>query len=120
MKMKKMKNIFFIVAIILLFLPFGIIEAENPTIGNPIESTASNIPQFIRAILDLVVKIGGPIVIFFIIYSGFLFVVARGNPEKINIAKTTLFWTIIGAVIILGAVTISIAISGTIDQIIGT
>jgi heme/copper-type cytochrome/quinol oxidase subunit 2 len=118
--MKKMKNLFFVIVIILLLLPFGILHADHGgphPLGNPLEGTANTIPEFIDKILEMVVTIGGPIVVFFIIYSGFLFVVARGNPEKISTAKTTLFWTIIGAVIVLGALVISTAISGTIDQI---
>lgn len=119
-----MKNLFFVGIIILLLLPLGIIYADHGgshpgvTIGNPI--TSNTISEFIDAILNLVVKIGSPIVVFFIIYSGFLFVTARGNPEKINIAKTTLLWTIVGAAIVLGALAISAGIKGTIDQIIGT
>jgi hypothetical protein len=56
----------------------------------------------------------------FIIYSGFLFVTARGKPEQITKAKTNFFWTIIGVAILLGARVIVSIITGTIESIPGT
>ena len=49
-----------------------------------------------------------------IIYSGFLFVAARGNSEKLTKAKDTLLYTIIGAAILLGAWAIATMISSTV------
>ena len=50
-----------------------------------------------------------------IIYAGFLFVSAGGSEEKVRKAKHTLYWAIIGAVILLGAWAIA---AGFVDIII--
>jgi hypothetical protein len=86
--------------------------APQVTIVNPIE--AKTITAFIKTILESVIKIGIPIVALAIIYSGFLFVSARGNPEKLKEAKRALTFTLIGAAILLGSWAIAQLISETI------
>ncbi len=68
-------------------------------------------------LFDIIFYIGIPVVAFFLIYSGFMFVVAQGRPGEIESAKRRLGWTIVGAILLLGAWTISQAIKGTIDDI---
>jgi hypothetical protein len=46
-----------------------------------------------------------------------MFVIAQGRPGEIESAKRRLGWTIVGAILLLGAWTISQAIKGTIDDI---
>ena len=52
-----------------------------------------------------------------LVYSGFLFVSAQGNPEKLATARKAIMWTIIGAVVVLGASVLASAIEGTVDNI---
>lgn len=85
---------------------------------NPL-GNVNNLTEFIRRVLQVVVEIGFPIAVFFIIYSGFLFVKARGNPEEINTAKKAFMWSVIGTVVLLGAWVIAEAIGGTINQLGG-
>ncbi|MEK7503200.1 MAG: hypothetical protein AAB556_02005 [Patescibacteria group bacterium] len=70
-------------------------------IENPLKS--ETIGELITAISDLAVAIGLPIAIIFIVYSGFLFVSARGNEKKLETAKEGFKWAVIGAAIIVGA-----------------
>lgn len=46
-----------------------------------------------------------------------MFITAQGKPEQIETAKSRLVWTIVGAILLLGAWTISQAIKGTIINI---
>jgi hypothetical protein len=46
-----------------------------------------------------------------------LFVVSKGNPEELKKAKTTLYWTIIGALILLGAQVIAKIIENTLKTL---
>jgi hypothetical protein len=91
---------------------------SDPSIGkivNPLAGSGiNNLPDLIVVILKGAIKIGIPVIALAIIYSGFLFVAARGTPEKINDAKRTLMYTLIGAAILLGAVAIAEMISATI------
>lgn len=82
-------------------------------ICNPLPKITS-IPGLIQTILEGAIKIGLPIVALAIIYAGFLFVFARGNPEKLGTAKDTLLYTLIGAAILLGAWAIAKMIESTV------
>ncbi len=73
--------------------------------------------DFIIAILGVVVKIGYPIAILFIIWAGFLFLTAQGNEEKINTAKRAFLWAVIGTLVLLGAQALGLAVKGTIESL---
>jgi len=114
----------FIIAFSVL-MPIIFVNAEggvtvNTTIRNPLGSGLTTIPAFIEAIINIVLVVGVPIVTLAIIYSGFLFVKARGNPEELTKAKKTLMYTLIGAALLLGSWVIAQAIKGTVDQIKST
>lgn len=77
---------------------------KNP-LGN-----VNTLDAFIQVIAKTAATLGGIIAVIFIIYSGFLFVKARGNPTEITKAKETLKWTVIGTAVLLGAYVIAQAI----------
>ncbi len=87
---------------------------DNP-LGN--NSGVDTLPKFIEKLLDIVITIGIPIVVVFIIYAGFLFVSSRGNKEKLGPAKDALLYALIGAAVLLGAKIIALAIQGTINDL---
>lgn len=99
----------------LAIFPYWVM-AEGITINfgdmNPLKNI-DNIWELIPAILDFVVKVGAAIVVFLVIYSGFLFVTAQGSDEKITKAKKYFFAVIIGALLILGAQVLSVVICNT-------
>ncbi len=84
-------------------------------LNNPIKS--DSIVELVEAILGGVVKIGTPIITLAIIYCGFLFVVAQGKPEKITKAREALLYTLIGTAILLGAYSIALLISSTVQAL---
>lgn len=84
---------------------------------NPLEGTVDSIPGFVETLLRIVLLVGVPLVALAIIYSGFLFVAAQGNPKKLEEARSTFLYTLVGAAIVLGAVVIAQAIGGTIEQL---
>lgn len=86
-------------------------------IDNPLGPNISDIPSFIKEIIRIVLIVGVPIVVLAIIYTGFLFVEAQGNPEKITKAKKALIYTLIGAALLLGAFVIAEAIKATVEEI---
>ena len=86
------------------------------TICNPIPSVTS-LNGLLLAILQGVIKIGIPVIALAIIYAGFLLVTARGNEEQLKKGKNTLFYTIIGAAILLGSWAIALLIQQTITSL---
>ena len=83
---------------------------------NPLNGI-STLDQFLKAILDGVIQIGTIVLIMMLVYVGFLFVAARGNSEKIQGAKSALVWTVIGGLVLLGATSIQLVISGTVNSL---
>lgn len=81
-------------------------------ISNPIR--ACDINDFIQKFLEGALKVAIPLVALAIIYSGFLFVSARGNTEKLGKAKDALLYSLIGAAILLGSWAIARLISETV------
>lgn len=59
--------------------------------------------DFITKIFDALQPIILALAVFFIVLAGFQFLTAQGNEEKIKKAKETLFWTVIGVAVAIGA-----------------
>lgn len=81
---------------------------------NPLGS--QSLIGFFESILDVIMIFAVPIIVFFIIYAGFLYVTAQGNESKVSTAHMALLYAVIGGVIILGARVILAVISGTISS----
>lgn len=71
----------------------------------------------LNGILAFVVRIGTIIVIVMLVYVGYMFVIARGNPTEIGKAKEALKWTVLGALILLGAQVIASGIQATVQAL---
>ena len=80
----------------------------NYTIDNPIR--ANDFKEVVLAFARLLVQIGIPLATIFIVFAGFKFVTARGDPKGIEEAKKMLFWTLVGAAVIIGAYAIATAV----------
>jgi Type IV secretion system pilin len=70
-------------------------------------------------ILQFVIEIGSIIVVLMLVYVGYLFVIAQGNPSKLASARSALLWTVIGALILLGAQAIAMGIQATVTALGG-
>lgn len=103
--------------LISFFSPFISFAQSCPPdkICNPIQS--QTFAELMAKIAETAAKIGLPLVVVFMIYSGFLFVSARGNEEQLTKAKGTFFWTIIGALLVVGAFAIASAIENFARQL---
>jgi len=112
-----MKKTIAIVSSLGLYLSCFVLVYAQPIskFKNPLKLDSTQ--KVLEAFLKILIQIGAVAVTLAIVYAGFLFVVAQGNPEKINTAKKTLFYTIIGALILLGAQIISSVVQSTITQL---
>ncbi|MCA9355864.1 hypothetical protein KC865_04960 [Candidatus Kaiserbacteria bacterium] len=80
--------------------------------SNPL--TFKNIPDLIMAIVNVFVIVLIPIVVFFLIWGGFLYATARGNAEQIQKAGRALLYGVIGGVIIIGAEAIMVIVKSIV------
>ncbi len=92
----------------------GVGETPGTTLTNPL--TAQSFSDLVASIAKLAAEIGIPIAAIFIIYSGLLFVTARGSEEQLKKAKINFMWAMIGTAILLGAWVIADAISTTVKS----
>ena len=114
------KTFIFALVAVLLIVPFFVTHADPPfpgptQINNPL--SVGDIPSLITIIVDAVKNIGYFVIVLFIIYSGFLFVTARGDTGQIDDAKHIFKYVVIGSAILLGSVAIAAAINGTLCQL---
>lgn len=117
-----MKKYDSLLIIFLSFLPrLSLAAGEGPSVTgleNPFKDGADSLGDFVQILAtDVVMPIGAVVVVLFIIYSGYLFVVAQGNPAKLEEAKRAFLYSCIGAVVLLGAWAIAQVIQNTVDQI---
>lgn len=111
---------------VMLFAPFIVFGGDGGTVApapaiefhSPLKITGG-ITELVDVILKAIIQIGTPIAAIFIVYSGLLFVIARGNETKLTKAKETLMWTLIGTAVLIGSAVIAGVIKVTMDQIIG-
>ncbi len=97
--------------------------APTQTIGGGIEnpfkkSGVDTLQELFQLILDdIVIPIGGVLCVLAFIYSGFTYVMARGDKTKIEEAHRNLLYSAIGTAVLLGATVISKVITATVDQL---
>jgi len=84
------------------------VSAASSAITNPIQ--AQTFGQLVEAIAKAITAIGIPLVAIFLVWSGFLFVTARGNEEQLKRAKATFFWSLVGGAVVIGAWALAVAI----------
>ncbi|HVU06371.1 MAG TPA: hypothetical protein VHE10_01055 [Candidatus Paceibacterota bacterium] len=77
--------------------PSGLAALPNPLSG------VNSISDLIYKVIQVVVDISYVVVAFFLLLSGFKFITAQGSDKKLDEAKSTFFYTIIGAALVIGA-----------------
>ncbi len=82
---------------------------------NPIK--ANSFADIMVRVARIVVLIGLPLVVIMFIYAGSLYVFAQGNEARITKAHQAFFWTVIGALLIVGAEAISLMIQNFARQL---
>lgn len=102
--------------LITLLVPLAYVSAQlELQFKSPIQS--KSVSDVMLAFFKVLIELGAVVVTLAIVYAGFMFVAAKGNPEQLSKAKTTLYWTIIGSLVLLGAQVIATIITNTIKQL---
>jgi hypothetical protein len=94
----------YILSLLLLF-PMIVFadEFNNPKISNPAPAVGTTAWDFIALIIQILMWFVIPAITITLIYTGYLFATASGDPAKIKTAKGYLFGSIIGAVVVFSA-----------------
>lgn len=91
------------------------VTGNSATIGNPLKVT--NFCDLIKIVLQAIIMIGLPIAVVILVWVGFKFILAQGNPEKISDAQKAFLHTVIGIAIFLGAWAIAKIIASTLQNL---
>lgn len=86
------------------------------TLINPLGS-GTTLNSLLVSILQLMVRFGSIVIVLMLVFVGYKFVVAQGKPGDIEEAKKMLLWTIIGALVLLGAEAIAKGIEATVQAL---
>jgi hypothetical protein len=102
-----------------IILP-SLVEADVTTgLKNPLKDDYGSIPGLMTGLMNVVVEIGAVVAVFAIIWVGFMYVKAMGNPEKVKEAHKALLYVCIGIAILVGAKVITAIVTNTINQVRG-
>jgi hypothetical protein len=93
------------------------IRLLNPLGGN---GGPESLPALLLSVLDFVIEVGSIVVAGMMVYVGYLFVVARGNPGKLEEARRALIYTLVGALMVLGSKAIAMGIVATVQALGGS
>ena len=84
------------------------VSCNDSVLCNPLKSCT-----FFEVIVKLaraITAIGIPFVAIMIVWAGFLYVTAQGDPKKLETAKKSLVWALIGSAIVIGAYALATAV----------
>lgn len=71
----------------------------------------AQVESFIRNVIKVIAGLAGLIATGFFVVGGFTYITSSGNPEKLDQAKRTLFYSAIGLAIVIGAFVLADIIS---------
>lgn len=77
----------------------------------------SSICQLLQKLLGVLLAFGVPIAVLFLVYAGFLFVKARGNPKELIRARTNFKYVILGIMLFLGAWMLGQIVASTVNTL---
>jgi len=83
-----------------------------------LQSKYKSLVDLLAGVVDVIVLIAFPIIILMIIYSAFSLIAAQGNEGRLTTARNTMLWTIVGAVIVLAARPILVALATALESVI--
>lgn len=105
-----MKKFFGLLIVLSMLFTGSFVAAQSGGATAPLVSAQLTSPistptfsAFVALVLKTAVDILMPFVVLAFIWSGFLFVRAQGNPTELETAKSAIYWSIIGAFILMGA-----------------
>jgi Type IV secretion system pilin len=90
-------------------------QASQTGLKNPL--AFGSIQEFLEALFKATTKLALPIIVIMIVIAGFQFILAQGNPAKLQKAKMNFLYVIIGTGLILGAWLFASLIGSTISAL---
>ncbi len=84
----------------------------SPTIN--LSANPEHLARILLAIFEILLRVGGMVAFVFIIYGGFQYLTAQGEPDKAKGARTTIINALVGMVLSIMATVIVNLVAGTV------
>jgi hypothetical protein len=88
----------------------------SPPLGNG-TAGGTDLKTIFMNVLDVAQTIMIMVTTLYLIYSGFMFVTAKGDPSRLKKAQDSLLWGLIGAALILSAEVLAYGIGDTVKEV---
>jgi len=112
-------GIFFLLVAAVAVAPMFVmadVTGSGAVLKNPLGDTKT-LESLIDKIIQIFLNFFAIVAVIYLVYGGFLFIKAQGNPNALGEAKTNILWAIIGLAVILGAKAISTIVTNTISSL---
>ncbi|MFA5128254.1 MAG: pilin [Patescibacteria group bacterium] len=105
------KNLLFICALLSLglFCASPVLAATSSDAGatvsldNPLNTNTTDPAQIIGLVIKSVLGIVGGAALVMVVWGGFQWLTSAGNPEKVKKGSSTMIWSVIGLILVLGS-----------------
>lgn len=91
---------------------------SNHLIKNPFGDKTTSLSQVLLNVVSIVRILLIMAAVLYLLYAGFMFVTARGEPGKIKKARNALLWGCVGIALILAAQVIVTSLQNTVSGIL--
>ncbi len=88
----------------------------TPPIGNGTDSS-TDLRTIFMNILDVAQTLMIMAATLYLLYAGFMFVTAKGDPARLKKAKDALLWGLVGTALILTAEVLALGIGDTVKEV---
>jgi hypothetical protein len=116
MKKNIQKTIAYITTTVPIFLLAETNNYIKPPIGNGADG-GTDLQTIFMNVLSMVQTIMIMAATLYLLYAGFMFVTAKGDPAKIKKAQGALLWGLVGAALILTAEVLALGIGDTVKEV---
>ncbi len=96
---KKILPLIILGILVLALCPFGQISAQNSLLFRPSEPSGLQLNSISNTIEDVIGIIFCAFVVVCFVIAGILFLTGMGNPEKIQAARMSFIWGLVGVVV---------------------
>ena len=111
-----MKKTIFKILTLTTILKTNVLLAVTSPIAPPLGEN-TDLKTIFMNILDVAQVIMIMIATLYLLYAGFMFVTAKGDPARIKSAQNALLWGLVGAGLILTAEVLAYAIGDTVKEV---
>lgn len=113
-----------IMALFVLPLAVNTVSAQDETIWDELqgnmaaEGADASLADIISGIIRVIMGVLGVIVVLIILWGGFIWMTAGGEPDKVDKAKKMIYSGIIGLIVILAAYAIASFVMSSLTSIV--